>query len=147
MKKVILLRKTHVEMKSFASPQKHIHASATDLLVQMPQTVTGGVLQNVTKFIGNSFARGNTYEFWKIFKNNFFTEQLQTTASKMRTLQQQSERCCCRELDAMLIASAKILKREESISPSSFYGNLPDYQSQVLVLPTVVENRATWDTF
>ena len=33
-------------MKSFASPQKetkHIHASAADLLVQMPEAVTGGV--------------------------------------------------------------------------------------------------------
>ena len=34
---------------------------------------------------------------------------------------------CCREVDAMLIASAKIPKREGSISPSSFYGQLPDY--------------------
>ena len=34
---------------------------------------------------------------------------------------------CCRELDAMLIASAKIPEREGSISPSSFYGCLLDY--------------------
>ena len=33
----------------------------------------------------------------------------------------------CRELDAMLIASAKIPEREGRISPSSFYGHLPDY--------------------
>ena len=33
---------------------------------------------------------------------------------------------CCREVDAMLIASAKIPEHEESISPSSFYGQLPD---------------------
>ena len=30
----------------------------------------------------------------------------------------------CREVDAILIASAKIPKREESISPCSFYGLL-----------------------
>ena len=34
---------------------------------------------------------------------------------------------CCREVDAMLIASAKIPVCERSISPSSFYGQLPDY--------------------
>ena len=34
---------------------------------------------------------------------------------------------CCRELDAMLIASAKIPERQGRISSSSFYGHLPDY--------------------
>ena len=34
---------------------------------------------------------------------------------------------CCREVNAMLIASAKIQEREGNISPSSFYGKLPDY--------------------
>ena len=34
---------------------------------------------------------------------------------------------CCREVDAMLIASVKIPEREGSISPSSFYGQLLDY--------------------
>ena len=33
---------------------------------------------------------------------------------------------CCREVDAMLIASAKIPERKGGISPSSFYGHLPD---------------------
>ena len=32
---------------------------------------------------------------------------------------------CCREVDAMLIVSAKIPEREGGISPSSFYGHLP----------------------
>ena len=37
------------------------------------------------------------------------------------------EDLCCREVDAMLIiTSAKIPEREGSISPSSFYGQLPD---------------------
>ena len=43
---------------------------------------------------------------------------------------------CCREVDALLIASAKILQRKGSILPSNFYGQLPDYQSQVLALST-----------
>ena len=33
---------------------------------------------------------------------------------------------CCREVDAMLIASAKIPEPERSISPSSFHGHLPN---------------------
>ena len=42
---------------------------------------------------------------------------------------------CCREVDAMLIAS-QILKREESISSFSFHVQLPDCQSHVLGLST-----------
>ena len=34
---------------------------------------------------------------------------------------------CCREVDVMLSASAKILECEGSILPSSFYGQLPNY--------------------
>ena len=34
---------------------------------------------------------------------------------------------CCRELDAMLIALAKIAEREGRISPSNFYGHLSNY--------------------
>ena len=33
---------------------------------------------------------------------------------------------CCREVDTILIALAKISVHEGSISPSSFYGQLPD---------------------
>ena len=44
----------------------------------------------------------------------------------------------CREIevDAMLINSAKILQREDSISPSSFYRQLLDYFSHELSLST-----------
>ena len=34
---------------------------------------------------------------------------------------------CCREVAAMFIALAKIPDREVNISPTSFYGQLPDY--------------------
>ena len=34
----------------------------------------------------------------------------------------------------LLVASAKILEPEGGISPPSFYGQLPDYQSHVLAL-------------
>ena len=36
----------------------------------------------------------------------------------------------------MLIASTKIPEHEGSISPSSFYGQLPDYKSHVSALST-----------
>ena len=43
---------------------------------------------------------------------------------------------CCREVDAMLIISAKILEHEGSISLSRFYEHLTDFQSHVLALST-----------
>ena len=41
---------------------------------------------------------------------------------------------CCREVDAIVIASAKIQEREGSISPCRFHGQLPDCYSHVLAL-------------
>ena len=40
----------------------------------------------------------------------FLTEQLQTSASEMETLQKRSEGdcLCCREVDTMLIASVRV---------------------------------------
>ena len=69
-------------------------------------------------------------------KLNIFTFQLpiywmqeisiDTNAGIAKT--KQEKHClCCREVDAMLIASAKIPEHERSIFPSSFYGQLPDY--------------------
>ena len=43
---------------------------------------------------------------------------------------------CCREVDAMLIASDTIPEPEGSISPCGFYGHLPDYWSHVSALST-----------
>ena len=63
-------------------------------------------------------------------KNTFFTEQLGTTASESEYCNDEArdiDCICCRELDPMLIASAKINECEGRISPSSFYGHLPDY--------------------
>ena len=71
-----------------------------------------------------------TREFCEIFKYTFFTEQLRTTASKSghcNNEERDLDCICCRELDAMLIALAKIPEREGRISSSSFYGHLPDY--------------------
>ena len=59
----------------------------------MPEAATGGVLYEKKLFFKMSqnsqevIVSGNTYEFCKIFKNNFFTEQLWRTTSEMQTLQ------------------------------------------------------------
>ena len=43
---------------------------------------------------------------------------------------------CCTEVDAILFASVIIPEREGSMSPSSFYRHLPNYQLHVLALST-----------
>ena len=122
----------------------NIHASAADLLhTILEQEISNsadakssqcrcfakkGFLWNFAKFTGHSCAWGNTCEFCKIFKI-FFTEQLLTTASKSGYCNNEAryiDCICCRELDTMLIASAKIPEGEGRISRSSFYEHLPD---------------------
>ena len=66
--------------------------------------------------------------FNKIFKNTFYTEQLRTTTSESGYCNNEVrdiDCICCRELDAMLIASAKIPEREGRIPPSAFMGICP----------------------
>ena len=55
----------------------------------------------------------------------------------MRTLQKRSERnrlSLFGEVDAMLIALGRIPEHEGSISPSTFYGQLPTISHNVLTL-------------
>ena len=89
----------------------------------MPETATEGVLWKTV--------------FFKISQNsqetpvNCFWNANIVKARKINCL-------CCREVDAMLIASAKIPEYEGSTSTSSFYGYLLDYQSHLLALYTLV---------
>ena len=69
---------------------------------------------NFGKILGTTFLQNNSG--WLLLKCGH---------SKNET--REIDYLCCREVDAMLIASAKIPEYEESISPSSFYGHLPDY--------------------
>ena len=62
---------------------KKIPFSITEINIEIKTTATA---VNFAKFTGN------TSKFCKIFKNTFFTEQVQTTASEIQTLQKQSER-------------------------------------------------------
>ena len=103
--------------------------------MQMPEAATVGVLRKkaffkISQIHRKLCARGNTCEFCKIFKNTFFTEQIRTTASESGYCNNEArdiDCICCRELGAMLIASAKIPEHEGRVSPSSFFGHLPDY--------------------
>ena len=146
-------------MKSFAPPQKeskHIHASAADLLhIVIEQEISIGV--NARSSHCRCSAKKNM--FFKISQTSQETpvpEETPVNSAKfLRTPFSQNNsgrlllKCgncnneaedidciCCRELDAMLIVSAKFPERDGSISPSSFYRQLPDYQSHVLVLYT-----------
>ena len=65
--------------------------------------------------------------FAKIFRNTFFTEQLRTTTSESGYCNNKARDIDCRQLDAILIASAKIPEHEGRISPPSFYEHLPDH--------------------
>ena len=95
MKKVIILRKIHVKMKSF-TPQwketKHIHTSAAGFVTynMRIENLDWSKCQkqplevfcekrwslNVAKFTRNSCARGNTCQFCKNFKNIFYRTTL-----------------------------------------------------------------------
>ena len=60
--------------------------------------------------------------FYRTTPNNFFWN-----ADIAKTKQKKIDCLGCREVDLMLIASAKFSEREKSMSPSRFYGHLPDY--------------------
>ena len=127
----------------------------------MPEAVARGVrnkgiLKNFTKWTGNTCARVsfvmklqaqamrlwhrcfplNISEFLRIL---FFKEHLQWLLLKCghyKSEVREIDWLCCRGVDAMLIALAKIPEREENISPSSYYGRLPNYQPHPLFFST-----------
>ena len=104
--------------------------------MQMPEAATVGVSRKKVFFKMSQNSQKTPVpeeapvNFSKLFKNTFLREQLRTTASERGYCNNEVtdiDCICCRELDAMLIASAKISEREGRISPSNFYGHLPDY--------------------
>ena len=93
-------------------------------LVQMPETTSGGVLWKKVLF--------------KILQNLQETPVPKETPANnpgqlilkfgyCKNEAREIDCLCCREVDAMLIALAKIPEYEGSISPPSFYGHLPNY--------------------
>ena len=142
MKKKIILQNIHVKTKSFAPPQKetkHVHSSAADLL----HTVLEQEISIDANARSSHWRCSAKKVFFKMSQNSEETPVAEKTpvnfAKFLRTTFLQNnfrphktrdiDCICCRELDAMLIASVKIPECKGSISPSSFYGHLLDYQS------------------
>ena len=83
--------------------------------MQIPEAGSRGVVwkKMFFKILQNSqetpVPEGNTYEFCKMFKNTFLTEQLRTTASVHCKIEAREMDCLrYREVDAMLFTSAKL---------------------------------------
>ena len=113
MNKVIILRKIHVKMKSFAPPFSTIERNKTysrlscrcitysirmgylDWCKWQKQPLEifceKSVLKNFSKFTGKHLCQQSLFLI-KLQTSPFFTEQLRTTASEMRALQKRSER-------------------------------------------------------
>ena len=93
----------------------------------MPEAATGGVLwkKMFLNILQNS--QETPVNFAKFCKNTFLqnnSRQLILKCGHCKNEAREIDHRCCREIDVMLIVSAKIPEREESISPSSFYGHL-----------------------
>ena len=149
IKTVIFLRKIHVKMKSFAPPYKKKlnifmpqlpiyyiqYYNRKSQLVLLPETATAGVLRkNVFfKILQNPqethVPEETLVNFAKFLRKPFLQNDSGRLLLKCRHCNNERDiDCiCCRELDAMLIALAKISDGEGRTSPSSFYEHLPDY--------------------
>ena len=104
--------------------------------MQMPEAVTGGVLRKKVffKMSQNSeetpVPEETPVNFAKLLRTPFLQNNSGRLLLKWGHCNDDArdiDGICCRELDAMTIASAKLSEREGSISPSNFYGRLPDY--------------------
>ena len=85
--------------------------------------VTEETLRNSAKFLRTSFLQNNS-------------GRLLLKCRHCKSEVKEIDCLCCTEVDAILIVSAEILEYEGSISSSSFYGHLPDYQPNLLALNT-----------
>ena len=111
----------------------------------MPEATTGGVLWKKVFFkISQNSQETPALEetpvnFVKFLRKPFLQNnpgRLLLKCGHYKNEAREIDCLCCREVDAMLIASAKILEYEDIFSPSSFYEHLPDYQSHLLALDT-----------
>ena len=105
-------------------------------LTQIPEAASGGVLwkkmffrisQNSQETPVPKEAFVNFAKFLRTLFLQNHSRRLLLKCGHCRCEAREIDCPCCRGLDAMLIASAKILEREGSILPSNFYENLSDY--------------------
>ena len=132
---------------------KHIHASDVDLLhTVLAQDISIGANARSShwkcsvvffKISQNSqeipVPEETPVNFAKILRTPFLqnnSERLLLKCGHYKNEAREIDCLCCREVDAMLLPSAKILECEGSISLFNFYGDLPDYQSPLLALYT-----------
>ena len=103
--------------------------------MQMPKAITVGVLRKKVFFKISQSSQGTPVpeetplNSAKFLRTPFLQKNSGRLLLKADIAITKREMLCigCRELDAMLIASAKIPEREGRILPFSFYGHLSNY--------------------
>ena len=134
---------------------KHIHTSAADVLhTVLDQEISIGandrsshlrcsvkkvVLKNFAKLTGKHLCQSIFFNKIAGLEQLFLQNNsgpLLLKCGHCKNEAREKDCLCCGEVDAMLLASAKILENEESMSLPSFYGHLPNYQSHGLALCT-----------
>ena len=113
-------------------PMYYIHYwNRKSRLVQIPEAATGGVLWKKVllkisqKSQKSTCARVSFSIKWQVSGNFLYRTTLKCVHCKNEA--REIDCLCCREVNAMLLASAKIPDHEGSMSLSSFYGHLLDY--------------------
>ena len=100
----------------------------------MPEPATGGVLLKkvflkIAKFTGKHLCQSLFFNKVAAQRQLFLQSnsgQLLLKCGHCKNKAREIDCVCCREVNAMLLASAKIPERMENMSPSSFYGHLLD---------------------
>ena len=104
-----------------------------------------GLLKNFAKFTGKhlcqSFIFNKVAGLRQLFLQNNFGRLL-LKCGHCKNEAREIDCLYCRKVVAMLIASAKIPEHEGIMSPSNFYGHLPNYLSHVLALSTKEMNSS-----
>ena len=136
---------------------KHIHVSAADILYTVLEqevsinanarsshwcSITNSVLKNFTKFAAKQLRQSLFFNKVVGPRQLFLQNNSGQLRLKCRNCQNEAREIdclCCIEVNAMLLALAKIPERGESMSSFSFYGH-PEFQSYGLALSTMQMN-------
>ena len=129
MKKVVILREMHVKMKSFTPPQKETKHPRLGCPFITYGITTGNLdWRKCQKRPLEVFCEKRCFLiFLKFCKNTFLqnnSRQLLLKCGHCKNEAKEIDRLCCREIDVILIVSAKIPERKKIVSLSSFCGHL-----------------------